>query len=112
MSADDIDLLEDRLDREAELLDAIVLARRDMEGGGGVMQPRQRGLAIGSLARTLVRDAYYASLDRKKTTPYSLGAAEEFNLCFSGGKADDITVVAAVVEAAATTKRATDFLER
>ena len=47
------------------------------------------------LANALVRRAFGASQDPKATTPYSLAASHVFDLAFSGGKTDDITVIVA-----------------
>ena len=37
--------------------------------------------------------AYHASMDKRRTTPYSLAATDYFDMVYSGGKRDDITVV-------------------
>jgi len=48
-------------------------------------------------AYDLAAAAFVNSVDKNKDTPYSIGAAEEFNLVWHGGKKDDITVVCAFV---------------
>jgi protein phosphatase PTC7 len=50
------------------------------------------------LASSLAIEAYTASMDRKRNTPFSLSATEEFNMIFNGGKRDDITVCVGLVE--------------
>lgn len=49
------------------------------------------------LARCLLHNAYHNSLDRTKATPYSMAATEVFDMVYSGGKKDDISVVVAKV---------------
>lgn len=46
-----------------------------------------------AIAQRLAALAFEAALDRKGCTPYSLAATEAFDMVYSGGKADDITVV-------------------
>lgn len=53
---------------------------------------------VGSLARSILVDAYANSFNKTMATPYALAAQEEFELSYWGGKKDDITVVVAVVE--------------
>jgi protein phosphatase PTC7 len=50
-----------------------------------------------ALARRLTAAAFDGSVDRKRSTPYSVAATEELGMVYSGGKADDITVVCARV---------------
>lgn len=52
-----------------------------------------KGEATSGIARDLAFAAFEASLDRQKTSPYSLSASEAFDMVFNGGKSDDITVV-------------------
>ena len=40
----------------------------------------------------MVSAAYAASMDKRRTTPYSLAATENFDMVYSGKK-DDITAV-------------------
>jgi hypothetical protein len=54
-----------------------------------------------SLAHRLARLAFEASVDRSRSTPYSRAATEAFDMVYSGGKPDDITVVVAVIRPAA-----------
>lgn len=58
---------------------------------GGRAQPA-------ALARRLAFLAFRWSLDKRRETPFSLGAREAFDMVYSGGKADDVTVVCAVLE--------------
>lgn len=58
----------------------------------GAIKQGERAPAI---AMDLARSAFEASVDRDGVTPYSLGATEAFDMVYSGGKQDDITVVAA-----------------
>ncbi|BDA46553.1 Protein phosphatase PTC7 homolog fig at C-terminar half [Coccomyxa sp. Obi] len=48
-------------------------------------------------AHRLAAAAFRHSLDRHSQTPYSLGASEAFDMVYSGGKMDDITVVVALL---------------
>jgi hypothetical protein len=50
-----------------------------------------------ALAHRLARLAFEASVDRSRSTPYSRAATEAFDMVYSGGKPDDITVVVAVI---------------
>ncbi len=53
------------------------------------------------LARHLLQTAYAISRERRRITPYSLAASDEFDMVYNGGKEDDVTVVVAFVDAAA-----------
>jgi protein phosphatase PTC7 len=59
----------------------------------------QRGLgaesraAVNRASGAVVSAAYAASMDKRRTTPYSLAATENFDMVYSGGKKDDITAV-------------------
>jgi protein phosphatase PTC7 len=59
----------------------------------------QRGMGAESravvvkAAGAVVSAAYAASMDKRRTTPYSLAATENFDMVYSGGKKDDITAV-------------------
>ena len=63
-------------------------------------RPAHAEAAAAECARALVAAAMHASNDRRRETPYSRGASEEFDMIYSGGKRDDITVVVARVSAA------------
>lgn len=56
--------------------------------------------ASAAVARAIVAASLEASTDRRRVTPYSRGASEEFDMCYSGGKRDDIAVVVARVSSA------------
>mmetsp|Transcript_10331 Transcript_10331/g.17962 ORF Transcript_10331/g.17962 Transcript_10331/m.17962 type:complete len:487 (+) Transcript_10331:106-1566(+) len=49
-----------------------------------------------SMVQRLMKVAFEASMDRRRVTPYSQGASEAFDMVFSGGKPDDITVMVAL----------------
>ena len=59
----------------------------------------QRGMgaesreAAARASGAVVSAAYAASMDKRRTTPYSLAATENFDMVYSGGKKDDITAV-------------------
>ena len=59
----------------------------------------QRGMGaekqgvLNDAARAVVSAAYQAAMDKRRTTPYSLAATENFDMVYSGGKKDDITAV-------------------
>ena len=59
---------------------------------------RDAELGASGLAHRLLNAAFAASVDRAGQTPYSLGASEAFDMVYSGGKMDDISVVVAVLE--------------
>jgi protein phosphatase PTC7 len=48
---------------------------------------------LNDAARAVVSAAYQAAMDKRRTTPYSLAATENFDMVYSGGKKDDITAV-------------------
>lgn len=50
------------------------------------------------IAQALGKMAYEASIDKARTTPYSEAASEAFDMVYSGGKPDDITVLVAIVD--------------
>lgn len=54
-----------------------------------------RGTRAPAIALDLARAAFEASINRDGETPYSLAATEAFDMVYSGGKQDDITVLAA-----------------
>ena len=60
-----------------------------------VQEALGQGQRAPSIALDLARAAFEASMDRDGQTPYSLAATEAFDMIYSGGKQDDITVVAA-----------------
>lgn len=51
-----------------------------------------------SLAQRLTTMAFEHSVAKTSSTPYSVGASDAFNMCYSGGKKDDITVMVGAVE--------------
>ncbi len=51
-----------------------------------------------AISQRLAHLAFTYSLDRDRETPYSLGASEAFDMVYSGGKADDISVVCALLQ--------------
>ena len=59
---------------------------------------RQRDIhGVKYLANELLDLAYEASVTRGRKTPYARAASEEFDMVYTGGKKDDITVVVAEV---------------
>lgn len=57
------------------------------------MEKAQPQPLMNKATRELVSAAYAASMDKRRTTPYSLAATEAFDMVYSGGKKDDITAV-------------------
>jgi len=51
-----------------------------------------------AIAQEVAFKAFAASIDRKRVTPFSTAASSAFDMVYNGGKADDITVVACVLE--------------
>lgn len=62
-----------------------------------VKQWAQTRVRPGAMAQQLAKLAFDHSLDKKRSTPYSRAATEAFDMVYSGGKPDDITVLVAVV---------------
>lgn len=56
---------------------------------------RQEGKGPQALVQRLTEIAHASSLNTDEETPYSRGYSEAFDLCMSGGKPDDITIMAA-----------------
>lgn len=50
------------------------------------------------LANALAKEAFEASVDRRRDTPFGTAYLREMNMVWKGGKQDDITVVIAFVE--------------
>lgn len=51
-----------------------------------------------SMVHRLTKLAFEASMDKSRTTPYSKGASDAFDMVYSGGKPDDITVLVATCD--------------
>jgi protein phosphatase PTC7 len=62
-----------------------------------VTQMQQKGMRPGPMAQALAKRAFDHSLDKHRVTPYSRAATEAFDMVYSGGKPDDITVLVAVL---------------
>ncbi len=63
-----------------------------------LLPPHATGQQPSGIAQRLAHLAFSHSLDRDMETPYSLGASEAFDMVYSGGKADDITVLCALLQ--------------
>ena len=50
------------------------------------------------LANELGKRAFQNSMDKWIETPYSKAATDAFDMVYSGGKKDDITVICAIIE--------------
>eukprot|EP00798_Chlamydomonas_sp_ICE-L_P023449 gene23449-17322_t len=59
---------------------------------------KSQGATPNRMVQALVKMAFEASIDKNRVTPYSKGASDFFEMCYSGGKKDDITVMVALVE--------------
>ncbi|EFJ45028.1 hypothetical protein VOLCADRAFT_64171 [Volvox carteri f. nagariensis] len=68
----------------------------DVEIADEVGACRARGLGSMVIAQRLARLAFEASYDKYRSTPYAASASEHFDMVYSGGKPDDITVLCAV----------------
>lgn len=51
-----------------------------------------------AISKALAFKAFETSIDKNAVTPYSLAASSAFEMVYSGGKADDITVISAILE--------------
>lgn len=52
-----------------------------------------QGHSPSAIAHKLAFAAFGASIDKKRVTPYSLGASSAFDMVYNGGKQDDITAL-------------------
>lgn len=48
---------------------------------------------VDACAKEIIQKAFEHANDRTRMTPYSLAATEHFDMVYSGGKKDDITVL-------------------
>ena len=71
-----------------ELVEELFTGTRYQRGLGAESQQ-----TLTAASRAIVSAAYAASMDKRRTTPYSLAATENFDMVYSGGKKDDITAV-------------------
>jgi protein phosphatase PTC7 len=55
------------------------------------------GASPNQIAQKLAFMAFEHSVDKKRQTPFSVSATEAFDMVYNGGKADDITVLCALV---------------
>jgi len=69
----------------------------DLDIAHELTQGVAQGVSVPQLVQRLVRHAFEASMDKHRMTPYSKGATEAFDMVYSGGKPDDITVLVAQV---------------
>lgn len=63
-----------------------------------VERARREGESPGQLMQRLSKLAFDNSIDKKRSTPYSKAATEAFEMVYSGGKPDDITVLVAYLD--------------
>ncbi|KXZ55325.1 hypothetical protein GPECTOR_3g458 [Gonium pectorale] len=70
----------------------------DVEIAEEVAELRATGAGPFAIAQRLARMAFEAAYDKYRSTPYSAAASAHFDMVYSGGKPDDITVVCAVCE--------------
>lgn len=72
------------------------IVQTEIDKAGGIAGGAAK--AAPTVARALLAEAFEASLDAERDTPYAHAASEFFDLVYSGGKKDDITVLVAIVE--------------
>ncbi|CAG9460661.1 unnamed protein product [Pedinophyceae sp. YPF-701] len=70
---------------------------REVDGTLDVAESKGRAASSSAIAQRLAKLAFEASMDRRAQTPYAIAATEAFDLVFSGGKPDDITVLCAIL---------------
>ncbi len=70
----------------------------DSEIASEVGVQRCKGSGPSVIAQRLARMAFEAAYDKARITPYALAASEHFDMAYSGGKPDDITVLVAICE--------------
>lgn len=63
-----------------------------------VVKMQAAGLRPQHMAQQLAKAAFDASIDKHRMTPYSRAATEAFDMVYSGGKPDDVSVLVAVME--------------
>ena len=63
----------------------------------GLLELVNKRASAGQMVQALAKLAFEASVDKKRMTPYSKGASEFFDMVYSGGKRDDITVMVLLV---------------
>ena len=63
-----------------------------------VTNMRVKGASASAIAQRLAKAAFEASYDKHRVTPYAMAASEHFEMVYSGGKPDDITVVVALCD--------------
>lgn len=59
--------------------------------------PDRNQAMASALARAIAAAAFHSSMNKSKATPYSRAATEAFDMVYSGGKRDDITVIVALL---------------
>ena len=77
---------------EVEILELIEDVFKGGCGSAAAGMAQSQSL-MNKASREIVSAAYHASMDKRRTTPYSLAATEFFDMVYSGGKKDDITAV-------------------
>lgn len=70
----------------------------DSEIASEVGVQRCKGSGPSVIAQRLARMAFEAAYDKSRITPYAIAASEHFDMAYSGGKPDDITVLVAICE--------------
>lgn len=59
--------------------------------------PNRSQAMASALAQAIAAAAFHSSMNKSKATPYSRAATEAFDMVYSGGKRDDITVIVALL---------------
>ena len=52
-----------------------------------------RHIVSGGLTHKIMKEAYLSSIDRKKSTPWSVAMTDTVDMVYNGGKPDDITCI-------------------
>ena len=77
------------------------LSEEDAVQIAGEVRKQLEGKCAGEVARRLAnelgRRAFQNSMDKWIETPYSKAATDAFDMVYSGGKKDDITIIVSVV---------------
>ena len=93
---------------------------KDGEGGGrqgGKRETRQSSSSpglrkvAGDIASSLADLSFWKSVDKSAETPFSMSASEAFDVVYSGGKKDDITIIVCLVAPNSSRSRGKNYDE-
>ena len=86
-------------------------------GQGGKKEARQSSSSpglrkvAGDIASSLADLSFWKSVDKSAETPFSMSASEAFDVVYSGGKKDDITIIVCLVAPNSSRSRGKNYDE-